>query len=347
LAYGYAVLGTNAIPTTGTVTCTNDGPGGTINGNVGTTGASITNIGPCIISGSTDVSLPLSGAGAVTDFHSAYSAIDALNPDSQCLAMPTVSGPVSPGVYCSAASTTLGAGIILTLNGNASDVWVFKVGTIGSSGALTLTDFQMVMGPGAQACNVFWRTAADATMTRSIVMGTILSGGAITETGGSLLGRSLATTDVTLTDPSPLTFAGCAAPAPGSITIVKNTVGGNGTFNYTGAQSFSIITVLGTGSNATAFASVAPGTYNVTETVPVGWNLTGLTCSNASTVNVGTATANVAVAAGEAVTCTYTNTNNLPTPISVPTLSEWGMIILMVLVGLMSIYYLRRQKAKA
>jgi hypothetical protein len=32
---------------------------------------------------------------------------------------------------------------------------------------------------------------------------------------------------------------------------------------------------------------------------------------------------------------------------AVPTLSEWGVIIFMVLVGLMSIYYLRRQKAKA
>ncbi len=32
---------------------------------------------------------------------------------------------------------------------------------------------------------------------------------------------------------------------------------------------------------------------------------------------------------------------------TVPTLSEWGMIIFMLLVGLMSVYYVRRQKAKA
>ena len=32
---------------------------------------------------------------------------------------------------------------------------------------------------------------------------------------------------------------------------------------------------------------------------------------------------------------------------AVPTLNEWGVIIFMLLVGLMSIYYLRRQKAKA
>ena len=44
-AGGYAVLGTNAVPTTGTVTCTNTGPGSSIIGNVGTTSASITNNG--------------------------------------------------------------------------------------------------------------------------------------------------------------------------------------------------------------------------------------------------------------------------------------------------------------
>jgi len=580
LAYGYAVLGTNPIPTTGTVTCKDDGPGGTINGNVGTTGTSITNAGaPCIINGSIDISLPLSGAGAVTDFHSAYSAIDALNPDSQCLPMPTVSGPVLPGVYCSAASTTLGAGIILTLNGNASDVWVFKIGNIPSSGALTLTDFQMVMGSGADACNVYWRTAADATMTRSTVMGTILSGGAITETGGSLHGRALATTDVTFTDPSPLTFAGCAAPptvtvtkvsnfssggggtfnftgsngfapqnitttttgvlvvgatqtltapgvsttitesappagytlasivctglgalgtatqdlgtrtvtldaaatvagaaisciftnnyiappppgtpptvtvtkvsvgavgqfsftgdngfanqtittatsgvgvvgetqtltapgvlttitegplpagytltsivctglgagsftpdlteravtlnpvagtaiactftnvAQGSITINKVAQGGNRTFNFTSTGTgisptpFSITTVSGNGSQL--FSGLAPGSYTVTETVPVGWNLSTLTCTDPtsnSTGDVGTLTATINLAAGESVSCTFTDNLESSSTISVPTLSEWGMIIFMVLVGLMSIYYLRRQKVKA
>ena len=53
---------------------------------------------------------------------------------------------------------------------------------------------------------------------------------------------------------------------------------------------------------------VAPGTYAVTEIVPTGWKLTGLTCSNASAINITTATASVNVAAGENVTCTYTDT---------------------------------------
>ena len=94
----------------------------------------------------------------------------------------------------------------------------------------------------------------------------------------------------------------------GSITIVKNTVGADGTFSFTGAQNFQVQTIAGTGQNTAAFASVAPGTYAVTETVPAGWNLTALACSNASAIDLATATVAVSVAAGEAVTCTFTDT---------------------------------------
>ncbi len=154
LAHGYAVLGTNAIATTGTVTCTTS----TINGRRGHDRRF--DLQYWVHDYRVDrVSLPLSGPGVVTDFGLAYDSIDVMNPDSACLPMPTASGPVPPGVYCSAASTTFGAGVILTLTGSATDVWVFKVGALGSSGALTGNGFQVVMGGAAQACNVYWRTA--------------------------------------------------------------------------------------------------------------------------------------------------------------------------------------------
>jgi hypothetical protein len=54
-AGSYAVLGTNGIPTSGTVTCTTS----TINGDVGSTGNSITNTGPCTINGDIDAPVPL------------------------------------------------------------------------------------------------------------------------------------------------------------------------------------------------------------------------------------------------------------------------------------------------
>jgi hypothetical protein len=93
----------------------------------------------------------------------------------------------------------------------------------------------------------------------------------------------------------------------GSIKIVKKTLGGDGTFDFGGARTFQIVTSGGTGQDSAAFASVAPGTYAVTENVPTGWRLTSLTCTNGSVTSVATATANVAVAAGEDVTCTFTD----------------------------------------
>jgi len=210
-AGAFAVLGANAIPTVGTVTCTDTGPGIGITGQVGTTFAGgITNVGPCTITG--PIVSPVA-AGVVTAFNSAFANIDLQNPVCDGV-IPIVSTALPPGVYCSAAGTTLGAGVVITLNGTASDVWIFRVGT-GGPGALTLTNAQVVMGGAANACNVYWKTSAGTTVTDSDFVGTVLSGAAATMTRGSWIGRMMATTDATLTDPSPMT--GCAAlPAGGA-----------------------------------------------------------------------------------------------------------------------------------
>ena len=209
----FAVLGTNAIPIVGTVTCTDTGPGIGIFGQVGTTfPGGITNTG-CAITG--PIVAPVA-AGVTADFNTAFAAIDAQNPVCTGV-IPIVTTTLPPGVYCSAAATTIGAGVIITLNGTASDVWIFRVGT-GGLGALTLTNAQVVMGGSANACNVYWKTASAATVTDSSFVGTILSGAAATMTRGSWTGRALATTDVTLNDPN---LTGCAAGAgvPGAIGV--------------------------------------------------------------------------------------------------------------------------------
>ena len=200
-AHPFTVLATNGIPTSGTVTCTNS----TIDGDVGSTFNSITNVG-CTITGS--VSAPIAGS-VVADFDDAYSQLDSLNPVCDDV-IPIVTTTLAPGVYCSDAGTTFGAGVILTLDGDASDVWVFRVGTSGF-GALTGNSFQVVMGGDALPCNVYWRTAEAATLTSSSFTGTILAGTAVTVTGGDFLGRALASTDVTVTDVASMTFAGCAS----------------------------------------------------------------------------------------------------------------------------------------
>lgn len=201
----FAVLGLNSIPTVGTVTCTDTGPGTAINGNVGSTFSTITNTG-CTINGT--ITAPVAGS-VVADFNSARAQVDSQNPVCTGV-IPIVTTTLAPGVYCSPAATTIGAGVILTLTGTATDVWIFRVGTSGL-GALTLTGAQVVMGGAAQACNVYWRTAEAATTTDSAFVGTVLSGAGTTMTRGSWIGRAMAATDVTVTDAAPLTFAGCGA----------------------------------------------------------------------------------------------------------------------------------------
>jgi hypothetical protein len=112
-----------------------------------------------------------------------------------------------PGTYCTDAALT-GAGV-LTLDGNnaTNPVWIFKIGTKGT-GALTGTNFSVVMTNGGEPCNVTWWVAQAATMTDSNFIGTILAGAAITMTDGrsTLAGRALAKAAVTMTN---ATVVGC------------------------------------------------------------------------------------------------------------------------------------------
>jgi SdrD B-like domain/Prealbumin-like fold domain len=100
----------------------------------------------------------------------------------------------------------------------------------------------------------------------------------------------------------------------GSITIVKNTVGGNGTFDFTGTLgAFNLVTADNTVNQV--FNNVNAGTYNVAETIPAGWALTSATCSDGSPVNV------ISLQASENVTCTFTN-SKLPTLTLVKTVTN-------------------------
>ncbi len=90
----------------------------------------------------------------------------------------------------------------------------------------------------------------------------------------------------------------------GTLTIVKNTIGGNGQFNFTVAgptpSTPSVTTTAGTGSAGPV--NVNAGTYTVLETASNEWSLTSATCSDGSDVT------NIQVSLGENVICTFTNT---------------------------------------
>lgn len=106
--------------------------------------------------------------------------------------VPLTGNPLPPGVYCYSAGVTVTGGT-LTLDGSADDTWIFRIGT-GGTGALTGTNFNVVMTGGTATCNnnVLWWTAEGATLTDSTFVGSILAGADITVTRGSLAGQVLA-----------------------------------------------------------------------------------------------------------------------------------------------------------
>ena len=165
---------------------------------------------------------------AYDDFLAAYAALAAESCD-QVISGNLAGQNLTPGVYCvEAASTTTGG--TLTLVGSSTDTWIFKIGT-GGGGALTGTDFTVVMTSG-ETCNnnVFWWTADAATLTRSVFIGSILAGTSITMTDTTFDGQALATVAVTLTDNTSVSVCGnVSRPAkrPKANEGVGNGVDGN------------------------------------------------------------------------------------------------------------------------
>jgi hypothetical protein len=146
-------------------------------------------------------------ASAIAAYGSFLGTYDALATEPCAVTLSgTLAGQIlAPNVYCFDAAATLTGQ--LTLDGPADGVWIFKVGNLGT-GALTGTDFSVVMSGGAQPCNVHWWVAEAATMTTSNFQGSIYSGMATTFTGGSLIGRSLSKAAATLTG---VTVSSCGA----------------------------------------------------------------------------------------------------------------------------------------
>jgi hypothetical protein len=97
----------------------------------------------------------------------------------------------------------------------------------------------------------------------------------------------------------------------GSLQIVKNAVGGDGTFQFTSATAaigtFSLTT--SGGSSSQTFASVTSGVHTITEASIDGWTLSAISCVNAVTVvDLATRSVTVTMTLGVAVVCTFTNT---------------------------------------
>jgi hypothetical protein len=134
---------------------------------------------------------------AYTAFVAQYDAMAPQTGDVCTLLTGTLAGvELAPGDYCFDAAATLTG--LLTLKGPSNASWTFTIGTLGT-GALTGTNFSMLMTGGAQQCNVTWWVAEAVTMTTSNFLGNVLAGAAITTTGGTLHGDLWSQADVTIT----------------------------------------------------------------------------------------------------------------------------------------------------
>jgi hypothetical protein len=95
--------------------------------------------------------------------------------------------------------------------------------------------------------------------------------------------------------------------AQGTIIVKKITDDGQGAFDFTSdtldPDEFTLTTTGPgeAGSDSRTFGGISPGTYDVAETVPAGWNLVSATCSDGSPVSA------IVVSDAETVTCTFHN----------------------------------------
>ena len=139
---------------------------------------------------------PVNLTTAVGDMITAYNdAAGRVTPDFSELGTGNIGGlTLAPGLYKWTSTVTLPTSV--TISGGANDVWIFQI-----SGDLTMSSaVNITLTGGAQAKNIFWQVAGQATIgTTAHFEGIILSMTAITfQTGASMNGRALAQTAIVL-----------------------------------------------------------------------------------------------------------------------------------------------------
>lgn len=139
---------------------------------------------------------PINLTTAVNNMLTAYNdAAGRPSPDFSELGTGNIGGgTLIPGLYKWSNTVTLPSDV--TISGSADDVWIFQIaGDLTMSSAVKIT----LIG-GAQAKNIFWQVAGEATLgTTSHFEGVLMSMTGITlQTGASFKGRALAQTAVIL-----------------------------------------------------------------------------------------------------------------------------------------------------
>jgi hypothetical protein len=370
----YSIIAGSQVTNTGATTSVSGDVG--ISPGAGAVGANHPGLLPIMVGGTIhDKDAP--AAQAQFDASAAWTQLDLLNACTVTYppAVPKELAGLSlvPGVYCAAMGFRLTGGT-LTLTGLASDTWVFKSGVdlIITGGAAA-----KVVSP---SCDVWWRVVSTATLDAgSSFKGNILALTSVTlAAGASLSGRAFAqTAEVTLSSnaisacnilaPTPTPIPPTPTPIPPTPTPIPPTP------TPTPTLTLRTVTSPGVTLGASIF-DTATLTGGATPTGTITFSLYGPNDPICDTTAIFRSTA---IVNGDGI---YTSASFTPLVIGtyrwragysgdannaalltacadvsesvvvsapgsfagIPTLSGWGLMTLMVLVVLASIYRLRK-----
>jgi type VI secretion system secreted protein VgrG len=193
-------------------TVTNTGPS-TVAGDLGVSpGSAVTGFPPgLVVSGTIHAAdaVALAAQGSVTN---AYNFL-AGQVCTQDLTGQDLGGKtLTPGVYCFSSSAQLTGGLTLNALGNASSVFIFKMG----STITTASGSSVSVINGGSLCNVFWQVGSSATLgTATSFVGNILALTSVTvTTGASVNGRALARNGAVTLDSNTISGSTCAGVGP-------------------------------------------------------------------------------------------------------------------------------------
>jgi hypothetical protein len=368
-AAGFGVLAASAVTSTGPTVVAGD-LGISPNNASSVTGFTFsTPPGPGQVTGTTHFADALA-LGAQNDVTAAYNNLAGQACDTT-ISADLGGSTLTPGVYCSASTMGLTGTLTLDAQGDPNAVFIFQVGSSLTTASASLVN----VINGGNNCNVFWQIGASATLgTGSTFVGNILALASITvTTGASVNGRALARTGAVTLDSSAVSACGAVAgttPTLGKAFSPTNILAG-------GISTLTITLTNPEDSTSTLTAPlvdtlpsgvVIAATPNVSTTCGVG---APVAVAGASTVTLpagstipalGSCTVSVDVTAavngsyvnilpaGALVTTTGSNVapalailnvGSLGTA-SIPTLSEWAMIMLAALLALFGAARIRR-----
>jgi Ice-binding-like/Putative Ig domain len=273
---------------------------------------------------------------AHTDAKTAYDFLAGQGPGTVLADNLATVGALTSGIYSfTSGAPDLPASSTLTLNGPG--IFVFNVGS-----SLTANVSSTLAGT-ANPCNIYWRVGTSATLNGVNFWGTVIADASITVgAGANLTGRALAGTGptgaVTMPGSGGNTIGGCSVPhvppCP-TITIAPPTLP---------------IGKVGVAYSQQITASGGTGSYTflvVSGTLPAGLTLTAGGLLSGTPTTAGSSPVTIAATDGNGCPGVITYTIVIAAGAAgaaegIPALSGWGLMTLMVLIGVASIYRLRR-----